>query len=83
MTILDGKPLVAEELFGWSRFSVSLGMKDFRSRVVCVNDLSGQHKPLSELNKILGRDRIIMEWVSPPQRDRRIESCRNLCLEGN
>jgi hypothetical protein len=48
MTILDGKSRVAEEVFGWSRSSVSVGMNEFRSGIVCVNDLSSRHKPKSE-----------------------------------
>jgi len=48
MTILDGKSRVAEEVFGWSRSSVSVGMNEFRTGIVCVNDLSGRHKPKSE-----------------------------------
>jgi len=48
MTILNGKSRVAEEVFGWSRSSVSVGMNEFRSGIVCVNDLSSRHKPKSE-----------------------------------
>ena len=48
MTILDGKPRVAEEVFGWSRSSVSTGINEFRTGIVCVNDLSGRNKPKSE-----------------------------------
>lgn len=48
MTILDGKSRVAEEVFGWSRSSVSVGMNEFRSGIVCVNDLSSRHKPKTE-----------------------------------
>ena len=48
MTILDGKSRVAEEVFGWSRSSVSVGINEFRTGMVCVNDLSGRHKPKAE-----------------------------------
>jgi hypothetical protein len=48
LTILDGKPRVAEEVFGWSRSSVSIGINEFRSGIVCINDLSSRHKPKSE-----------------------------------
>jgi hypothetical protein len=47
-TILGGKSRVAEEVFGWSRSAVSTGINEFRSGIVCVNDLSGRHKPKSE-----------------------------------
>lgn len=48
ITILDGKSRVAEEVFGWNRSSVSVGINEFRSGIVCVNDLSVRHKPKSE-----------------------------------
>lgn len=48
MTILDGKSRVAEEVFGWSRSAVSTGINELRAGIVCVNDLSGRHKPKSE-----------------------------------
>ena len=48
VTLLDGKPRVAEEVFGWGRSPVSLGINEFRYGIVCVNDLSGRRKPKSE-----------------------------------
>ena len=48
MTLLDGKARVAEEVFGWGRSSVLLGINEFRCGIVCVNDLSDRHKPKSE-----------------------------------
>lgn len=48
LTILDGKPRVAEDEFGWSRSAVALGINEFRSGIICVNDLSERHKPKSE-----------------------------------
>jgi hypothetical protein len=49
MTLLDSKARVAEEVFGWSRSSVSLGfINEFRCGIVCVNDLSDRYKPKSE-----------------------------------
>jgi hypothetical protein len=48
ITLLDGKSRVAEEVFGWGRSSVALGINEFRTGMVCVNDLSGRHKPKSE-----------------------------------
>jgi hypothetical protein len=62
MTLLDGKPRVSEEVFGWSRSSVSLGINEYKSGVVCINDLSGRRKPkleekqpalLSDIHQIL------------------------------
>ena len=46
--LLDGKPRVAEYVFGWSRETVKLGMEELRSGIKCVNDLSKRRKPKSE-----------------------------------
>ncbi|ABL64088.1 hypothetical protein Cpha266_0014 [Chlorobium phaeobacteroides DSM 266] len=48
VTILDSKPRVAENEFGWNRSAVALGIKEFESGIVCVNDLTERHKPKSE-----------------------------------
>ena len=48
LTILDGKPRVAEKEFGWSRSGVAVGIKEFQGGIVCVNDLSERHRPKSE-----------------------------------
>ena len=63
MTILDGKSRVAEEVFGWSRSAVSVGINEFRGGIVCINDLSDRHKPKSEEKnpKLLDDIRKIME----------------------
>jgi len=31
---------VAEEVFGWNRATVELGMHECRAKILCVNDLS-------------------------------------------
>jgi hypothetical protein len=48
MTLLDGKLRVAEDVFGWNRATVELGMNEFRARILCVNDLSARRKPKAE-----------------------------------
>jgi hypothetical protein len=48
VSLLDGKQRVAEEVFGWNRGTVELGMNEFRTGIVCVNDLSGRQKPKAE-----------------------------------
>jgi len=48
MTLLDSKPRVAEDVFGWNRGTVELGMNEFRTKILCVNDLSTRHKPKVE-----------------------------------
>lgn len=45
VSILDGKARVAETVFGWGRNTVELGMNEYRTGIVCVNDLSSRCKP--------------------------------------
>ena len=47
-SFLDGKPRIAEDVFGWNRVTVELGINELRTGIVCVNDLSARHKPKSE-----------------------------------
>lgn len=48
LLLLDGKPRVAEDVFGWGRATVQLGMNEFRSSIDCINDLSARKKPKAE-----------------------------------
>ncbi len=48
MSLLDGKPRVAEDVFGWGRATVELGMNEFRTEILCANDISTRHKPKAE-----------------------------------
>jgi len=48
VSFLDGKPRIAEDVFGWNRATVALGLNEFRTGIVCVNDLSTRRKPKSE-----------------------------------
>lgn len=48
MSILDGKPRVAEDVFGWGRVTVELGMNECRTKILCVNDLSARKRPRAE-----------------------------------
>jgi Rhodopirellula transposase DDE domain len=47
-SLLDGKPRVAESVFGWSRYAVEVGIHEARSGISCVNDLSARLKPRVE-----------------------------------
>jgi hypothetical protein len=47
-TLLEGKPRVAEAVFGWGRATVALGMHELQTGIVCVNDLSNRRKPKTE-----------------------------------
>lgn len=46
--LLDGKPRVAEDAFGWSRATVTLGMNELRTGIICHNDLTQRRKPRTE-----------------------------------
>ncbi len=48
LSLLDGKPRIAEDVFGWNRATVELGVNEFRTKIVCVNDLSNRRKPKAE-----------------------------------
>ncbi len=48
ISLLDGRPRVAEDIFGWGRATVELGINEFKSKIVCVNDLSERKKPKAE-----------------------------------
>ena len=48
ISLLDGKPRIAEDVFGWSRNTTELGINEFRSEILCVNDLSDRRKPRIE-----------------------------------
>jgi hypothetical protein len=47
-SLLDGKPRVAEAVFGWGRATVELGLHELQTGLVCVNDLSKRRKPKTE-----------------------------------
>jgi hypothetical protein len=48
LSLLDGKPRVAEDVFGWNRATVELGINELRTKIFCVNDLSSRRKPKAE-----------------------------------
>ena len=66
LTILDGKPRIAEEEFGWSRSAVAVVIKEIEGGIVCINNLSERHKPKSEEKnpRLLDDIRRIMEPCS-------------------
>lgn len=64
MSLLDGKPRVAEDVLGWGRATVELGMNEFRRKIICINDLSVRQKPrVEEKNPKLLSD--IVEIMTP------------------
>jgi hypothetical protein len=48
VTLLDGKQRVAEDVFGWSRKAVELGIHEHQTGIACVNDISARAKPRTE-----------------------------------
>ena len=47
-TLLNGKTRVAEDVFGWGRTAVTLGVRELQTGMACVNDLSKRRKPTTE-----------------------------------
>jgi len=48
LVLLDGKHRVAEDVFGWGRSVVQVGINEFKTGISCVNDLSKRVKPKTE-----------------------------------
>ena len=48
ISLLDGKPRVAEEVFGWGRSTVELGMHELKTGIRCLNDISNRHRTRTE-----------------------------------
>jgi len=61
--LLDGKPRIAEDVFGWNRSTVELGINELRTGISCINDLSSRCKPKTEEKypEMLADIRSIME----------------------
>src|SRR5450830_1539128 len=45
VALLDGKRRVAEDVFGWNRKAVELGIHEYQTGIVCVNDITARGKP--------------------------------------
>ena len=48
VTLLDGKRRVAEDVFGWNRRAVELGIHEYQTGIACVNDIGARGKPRTE-----------------------------------
>ena len=48
LSLLDGKKRVAEDVFGWGRSAVQVGIKEFQTGISCMNDISKRRKPKTE-----------------------------------
>ena len=62
LTLLNGKFRTAEEIFGWNRNTVALGVSEFQSGITCVNDTANRKKPKAEEKapKLLNDIHVIM-----------------------
>jgi len=63
LSLLDGKPRVAEIVFGWNRSAVEVGINEFQTGISCINDISARLKPkIEEKNpELLADIQAIME----------------------
>ncbi len=63
LQLLDGKHRVAEDVFGWGRSVVQVGIKEFQTGISCTNDISARVKPKAEDKnpELLVEIRAIME----------------------
>ena len=61
--LLDGKPRVAESVFGWSRGAVEVGIHEYQTGIACINDISARVKPKTEdkYPELLAEIQAIME----------------------
>jgi hypothetical protein len=48
LLLLNGKHRVAEDVFGWGRSIVEVGIKEFQTGFLCINDISTRKKPKIE-----------------------------------
>ena len=48
LVLLNGKHRVAEDVFGWGRSVVQVGINEFKTGISCVNDISTRVKPKAE-----------------------------------
>ena len=64
--LLNGKQRVAENVFGWNRRAVEVGINEFRTGIACVNDITTRVKPKTEdkYPKLLAEIQAIMEPYS-------------------
>ena len=63
IVLLDGKRRVAENVFGWNRRAIEVGIHEYQTGIACVNDISSRVKPKTEdkYPKLLAEIQIIME----------------------
>jgi len=48
VALLDGKQRVAENVFGWNRRAIEVGIHEYQTGISCINDISTRVKPKTE-----------------------------------
>ena len=48
VVLLDGKQRVAENVFGWNRRAIEVGIQEYKTGITCINDISTRVKPKTE-----------------------------------
>ena len=48
VALLDGKQRVAENVFGWKRLTIEVGIHEYQTGITCINDISTRVKPKTE-----------------------------------
>ena len=63
LSLLDGKHRVAAYVFGWNRSTVEVGINEFKTGIMCINDISLRLNPATEVKhpKLLADISAIME----------------------
>ena len=66
VALLDGKPRVAENVFGWNRLAIEVGIHEYQTGITCINDISTRVKPKTEDKhpQLLAEIQTIMEPLS-------------------
>ena len=66
MVLLDGKRRVAENVFGWNRRAIEVGIHEHQTGITCINDISTRVKPKAEDKhpELLAEIQAIMEPLS-------------------
>ena len=48
VALLDGKQRVAENVFGWNRRGIEVGIREYQTGITCINDIGARVKPKTE-----------------------------------
>ena len=67
VVLLDGKQRVAENVFGWNRRAIEVGIHEHQTGITCINDISRRVKPKTEDKhpKLLAEIQACVSLLSP------------------